>query len=67
MDVSLANRRVLKRSAVTASFLLHQGHTGDAKEDAHITIVTLKAMVWETKARHSQAQMKETPNSNGCV
>ena len=30
-------------------------------------IVTLKAMVWETKAWHSQAQMKETPNSNGCV
>jgi len=30
-------------------------------------IVTLKAMVWETKAQHSQAQMRETPNSDGCV
>jgi len=32
-------------------YLLHQGNTGDAKEDAHMAIVTLKAMIWETNAQ----------------
>ena len=56
--------RQLKRSRPSQlHYLFHQGHTGDAKEDAHVVNVTL--MIWETKARRFQVQMRK--DSNGCV
>jgi len=48
-------------------YLLRQGHTGDAREDAHMAIVTLKGMIWETKARRSEALVRKMSDFSGCV